>query len=345
MANEKPPITDVGDELADWLAREVAGLILRVNYYTGRKPSSLPSAQAQAQGTGYPSVEVPVAPPVPQELTSVPYQLAPGYGRIDDVVSAPVVRRPEVAARVSQFPLRVFSKKEKVETLANASILGQPFEVPSDGLVSISGALDVSSSPSVIQYTLDGGQTWIALNSGQPVQPGSGFSFSPNVAALDQFDLSTSTNATLSRVLVDFEEALPFVPAQGFAGAVPVATPGVPPAPTLFVPVSSFPVLVGKVTSGQNASAGQLLIGPYTVPAPGTIAVFGFIASGQATFAVSIESVQGVAQYGTLNGGAALVPGAWTAATIQVDKSDVFNLTVTAACTVGSVRVTFTPST
>jgi hypothetical protein len=274
-----------------------------------------------------------------------PYGAA--YGTIDQAVGSPKVAQPNQAVYVSPYPLVLLreDKPTEIPGQGNGGALGEPYKADQVQTVTITGRIDPSASPQVLYVTTDGGDNWGSLFGGQPWPAGSEFTASTTIAPGDQFNFAPAQDTLFSRLLVTTQTGIPELAAQGTFGGTVSAIPGVAPYPVQFVPVSSFPQLIIKAEAGTNATPGTPIGSTFTAPAPGTIGVFGFIQSGAAYFTLAIETVGGQLQFGGLNGASNQVQGAWVAATVEVDQADTVALSVSSACTLGTVRVTYTPST
>jgi hypothetical protein len=295
-------------------------------------------------GTG--PLRVTVAPPVPQDSPVTVSPPVGTYGTVDQAVGNPEVNRPALALYATDYPQVLYRRDRPVEipSYQDGGIIPTFIDVRQVGAISFSGAIDVGSSAQVLYVTWDAGSHWFALTGNEPFPAGSAFSYTVPVAPGDKVGFGPGQASVWDRVLITFSTRLPEPPPQGQFGAVPTAVPGVAPYPAAFVPVSAFPQIIASATVGTQLTAGQPIGSPFSVPAPGIVGVFGWIESGSAFFTLSVENVNGTPQFGALNGGSNQVQGAWVAATIAVNTGDTVAVSVSANCTLGSVRVTYTPS-
>jgi hypothetical protein len=356
-------MADIPHELEQWLAREKAAWVNAVvqALLQGIGPTEAGEIRA-ILGTGGTSglatgggpagiqpVRVPVVPPVdnrPATGVAAP-PAGPAYASIDRAVGNPVVDEPPVALRTAPFTRRLYHLRapQTLPTATQGGVLQSPFPVPAPGLVTITGLIDPDGAAAGLQFTWNGGDTWGNLAQGLAYPPGDIFSYSVPVTAGDQINVAVATATQAAYFLVTYTTGTGFEAPQGPFGAVPTVLPSTALYRGLYVPVTTAPQVIAQVAAGTAAVPNAPLAPAFTVPAPGTIGFFGFIQSGSAYFTTAVEQVNGQAVYGALNNGVTQTPGAWIGATLEVDANDVVTFSVSAACTVGSVRATYTPST
>jgi len=82
-----------------------------------------------------------------------------------DAVAAPEIRRPTAAIRTSRFPYTVFTSANlgSIQAIAGQGLF-DPWEVPANGYLLISGAIAFAASR--WQISVDNGNTFIDLNNG-----------------------------------------------------------------------------------------------------------------------------------------------------------------------------------
>lgn len=97
------------------------------------------------------------SPPVPDNR---PPQQAED---ILDTVAAPEIRRPTAAIRTGRFPYAVFASPPNIQATAGQGLF-EPWDVPADGYLLISGA--VSGTAARFTISRDAGQNFIDLNGG-----------------------------------------------------------------------------------------------------------------------------------------------------------------------------------
>jgi len=106
-----------------------------------------------------PNVAIPIDPTPPVPDNHPPYSTED----VLEAVGAPELRRPVVAVRTSRFPADVFSSPPNIQATAGQGLF-DPWEVPANGYLLISGAVAVT----VTRFTIsrDAGQNFIDLNAG-----------------------------------------------------------------------------------------------------------------------------------------------------------------------------------
>lgn len=93
----------------------------------------------------------------------------PGSSEILPQAADPTVARPGQAVWVSTFPQVLVRVAEATPAIANAGVIPNRFVVPAPGRL----FLGVTVADAVmLQWTVDAGITWLALNAGQAVPAG-----------------------------------------------------------------------------------------------------------------------------------------------------------------------------
>lgn len=337
---------------AEWTTDVVRALLPMI---TPREAAQIRGILGTGQGgggIGAPAAggpwRVPVAPPVSGRPASGGLSTGQAYGTVDEAVGDPAVARPAQAVYLSPYPrvLYKLAQPGEIPDKDAGGALGDTVAVDQVSTVTIAGMIDAGEAAQVLLITKNNGGKWGALFGGTPFPPGAEFTYSTIVTPGDRFNFAPGATSQWDQLVVTIQTGVPELSAQGGYGGAPSAVPGTAPYPVRFVPVSSFPQVVIKAAAGTEATPGSPIgAKTFTAPAPGTVGVFGYIGTGAAYLTLAVEKVSGQLQYGGLNGNSNQVQGAWVAATVDVDAGDTIALSVSAACTLGSVRVTYTPST
>lgn len=120
---------------------------------------------------------------------------------LDDAVSAPEVGRPVGAVRTGRFPQLVFTSQPNMQAAAGQALF-DPWEVPANGYLRISGA--ITGVAARWQVSVDDGGTFIDLNKGVNLTLGAWDEEVVHLAQGRRVTLGVNVNTTVAALDVFF---------------------------------------------------------------------------------------------------------------------------------------------